>query len=323
VFASLLIFVLALSPAVGQEKQDKQAQGIALIRHGVELTDIRESGPFQYHDTLTLTDEALGKQFTGEEVVMFASPKQWRRELRIKGYYDESAIFVGSEMYRGRSLNFTPPAARKDIAGSLRNLPEMLHYKVLRVFDQKAGNADSTCVYVQKPTDQKFEYTWCFDQKSGLPTALYYTGSGHFIEFENYKAFGKKFMPGMIEIFVGGKSKDKAVIDTVEANVPNDPKTFQPPSNYPPRPWCDDSQPPIISSSTKIDIPPGARAHSGWELLYELTVDAKGNVVNVVPLSPRPFADRVAMTAFAEWKFKPAMCGTTPVPTDFIAAAFR
>jgi outer membrane biosynthesis protein TonB len=68
------------------------------------------------------------------------------------------------------------------------------------------------------------------------------------------------------------------------------------------------------------EIPQLARRHTGWELLYEMTIDEKGKVVNVVPMSPKPFADRIVMDALSDWKFKPAMCGTYPVPTDFIVS---
>jgi hypothetical protein len=317
-FSALLLCFLG-GVATTAVAQDKQTEGMAIIQRAIELTDLTQSGPYQMHNILTLTDETLGKQFTGEEAVFFVSPEKWRRELRIKGYYDESAIFKGNMMYRGRSLNFTPPGARKDVAGSLRNLPDVVKYKVLRVYDRKVNDLDTRCVYLQNGGQRNYEITWCIDPKTGLPAAQYYRESGHYIEFREYKAFGKKFVPNVVEVFSGGKSKEKAVI-SISQGVPDDPKTFEAPSTYPARPWCDNMQALIVVDNKRPDIPQLARRHTGWELLYEMTVDEKGNVVNVVPMSPKPFADRIVMDTLAGWKFKPAMCGANPVPTDFIVS---
>lgn len=317
IVAAVLCVLACASTAAMAE--DKQVEGMALIQRAVDLTDLKQSGPYEMHNVLTLTDEPLGKQLTGEEAVFFVSPEKWRRELRIKGYYDESAIFKGNMMYRGRSMNFTPPAARKDVAASLRTLPDVIKYKVLRVYDRKVNALDTRCVYLQNGGQRNYEITWCIDLKTGLPAAQYYRQSGHYIEFREYKSFGKKFVPSTIEVFWEGKSKEKAVI-SVAAGVPDDPKIFEPPASYPARPWCDNMEALIVMDKPSPEIPQLARRHTGWELLYEMTVDDKGKVINVVPMAPKPFADRIFMDTVGEWKFKPALCGTTPVPTDFIVS---
>src|SRR3569832_659143 len=135
----LAVGVLIASCQCASIAQDKQVEGMGLLKHAMELTDLRQSGPYHMHNILSLTDEVLGKQLTGEEVIYFISPQQWRRELRIKDYYDESAYFIGTNMYRGRSLTFTPPAGRKDIAARLRTLPVVLEYKVLRIYDREVA----------------------------------------------------------------------------------------------------------------------------------------------------------------------------------------
>jgi hypothetical protein len=316
VMAVLCLLTVVSSVAFAE---DKQVEGMALVQRAIELTDLRQSGPYEMHNVLTLTDEALGKQFSGEEAVFFVSPEKWRRELRIKGYYDESAIFKGNMMYRGRSLNFTPPAARKDVAASLRTLPDVVKYKVLRVYDRKVNGLDTRCVYLQNGGQRNYEITWCIDPKTGLPAAQYYSRSGNYIEFREYKSLGKKFVPNIIEVFWGGKSKEKAEI-SISAGVPDDAKIFEPPASYPARPWCDDMEALIVVNKPSPQIPQLTRNHTGWELLYEMTVDEKGKIINVVPMTPKQFADRIFMDTVAEWRFKPALCGSNPVPTDFIVS---
>jgi hypothetical protein len=66
------------------------------------------------------------------------------------------------------------------------------------------------------------------------------------------------------------------------------------------------------------EIPQGMRSHTGLQLVYEVTVDARGNVSNVVPMAEKPFADRIVMETLATWKFKPAFCSGTAVPFEMM-----
>src|SRR6185369_8659932 len=98
--------------------------------------------------------------------------------------------------------------------------------------------------------------------------------------------------------------------------VGDDAHLFEVPAGATARPWCDDMQGPRPVSFPWPDIPLGARGHSGLELHYELTLDAQGNVTEVVPMAPKALPDRIATSTLKDWSFFPAMCGSTPVPTD-------
>ncbi|HET9698677.1 MAG TPA: hypothetical protein VFP40_17530 [Terriglobales bacterium] len=294
---------------------DKQADGMALIQKALDQTDLRKSGPYTIHAKLTVNDEATGKR-EGTDVVSFDSTARWRRELRMTGY-NEVAVFLGQFMYRTRSLQFTPPSLRGDIAGGLRNLPETLSYKVMKISSRKVGDAKADCVSLQQPRkDTPFEVTWCFDSTTGLPLARYGHAYGDRTEFTNYKPFGQKQYASTVQEFTNGKPSGTATIESVESGVGNDVHLFDTPAGAIPRPWCDDMQGPRPVSFPWPDIPLGARGHSGLELHYELTLDAQGNVTAVVPMAPKALPDRIAIGALRDWSFYPAMCGSTPVPTD-------
>jgi hypothetical protein len=292
---------------------DKQSEGMALIRRAVDLTDLRQSGPYHMRSSLTVVDEALGKR-EGTDVVTFLSTER-RRDLHMAGY-DEVAVFLGHNMYRTRSLGFTPPSLRVDIAGSLRNLPETLTYKVLRVFNRKINEVEARRVYLQQQNDQPAEVTWCFDPTTGLPIKQLSGNGRQRIKFSNYKPFGSRFVPGVIEAIVDGKQRGKAVIEAIDSGITDSVHVFEPPVDATVRQWCDNMQRPRPISIWPPDIPPGARSHSGLELKYELTVDAQGNVMDVIPMAAKPYVDRIAIETIRRWQSKPAMCDGTPVPTD-------
>jgi hypothetical protein len=293
---------------------DKESEGATLINHAIHLTDLTQSGPYHIGASLTVVDEAVGKR-EGTDVITFSSTERWRRELHMTGY-DEVAVFLGHNMYRTRSLGFTPPSLRTDIAGSLRNLPETLNYKVLRVFNHKVNDVEARCVYLEQKNGQPVEVTWCFDPHTGLPVAQL-SGNGHRrIEFSNYKPFGNKFVPGSVEVIVDRKQTGRAVIETIDSGITDSAHVFEPPVGATARQWCDNMESPRLISVARPNIPPAARFGTGLELNYELTVDVQGNVTSVIPMAASPYADRIAIETMRDWQLKPAMCDHTPVPTD-------
>jgi hypothetical protein len=164
------LFLLSLSSAAFAESP--QPDGMVLIHKGVELTDLSQSGPYHMHTLLSVRDKQLNKQIDGGEDVYWVSAKQWRRELRLKDYYSESAFILDSQLYRLRRPSFTPPAGRRDIVASLRSLPEAMEYSVVRVFDRSVDGSAAHCVLLRKA--YAADINWCFDATSGLPMVEYF-----------------------------------------------------------------------------------------------------------------------------------------------------
>ena len=311
VAAILLAVQLAMNTAVGAS--DKQSEGMDLIKHAIELTDLQHAAPYHLRWTLTVLDDAVGKR-EGTDEVTFSSTERWRRNLHMTGY-DEVAVFLGHNMYRTRSVAFTPPSLRVDHAGSLRNLPEALAYKVLRVFNRKKDEVEARCVELQRSADSPGETTWCFDSRTGLPVERL-GARGSRLEFRNYRPLGSKFVPGGIEVIAGGKQRAKAVLETVDSEIGDPVHGFEPPAGATVRVWCDNMAGLSLVSLPTIDIRPDLRARKGLELKYELTVDAHGKVTNIIPMAPNPFVDRIVIESLRSAQWNPAMCDGTPVPTD-------
>ena len=299
---------------------DKQAQGQELIKHAIELTDLRQSGPYRLRWSLTVLDEAIGKR-EGTDVVTFSSSERWRRDLHMTGY-DEVAVFLGHNMYRTRNLAFTPPSLRIDISGRLRNLPEALNYRVLRVFNRKKDNVESQCVYLQGQSDPHVETNWCFDSHTGLPSGQFGPRGNSRIEFSNYKSLGDKFVPGAVEVIVDGKQMRKAVLESADSSI-DSAHSFDPPAGANVRLWCDDMERPMPMARLPMDIRPDLRSRKGLELKYEITVDASGKVTDVVPMDPKPFVDKIVIEGMRASHWYPATCDGTPVTTDSLFDAGR
>jgi hypothetical protein len=196
-------------------------------------------------------------------------------------------------------------------------LPELLKYKVLRLYTRNINDVTAQCVYLQQDKKEyPAEVRWCFDPSSGLPLETFSGNEYWHTKFAGYKPFGTKFVPGTIELFFRSESRGKAVIESIEPQV-NDPEhIFKPPSDAVGRPWCDDMQGVRPSVFQPVSVPPGARSRQGLELVYELTIDEKGRVLTVIPMAEKPFVDRIAIKSMLDWEFEPAKCGDTPVMSD-------
>jgi hypothetical protein len=312
ILAIAICSILVCQRSVGSAS-DKQSEGMGLIKHAVVLTDL-QSEPHRIRMRVTVVDSELGKR-EGTDLVTFSSSNLWRRDLNMTGY-DEVAVFRDHQMYRTRSLRFTPPSLRKDIGGSLRNLPETLAYKVLKVFNRKLNGVELRCAYLRQQNEKPVEITWCFDPQTGLPAAELWESDNSRIEFSGYRPLGSRFVPGRVEVIVSGKSTGKSVIEAIDTQITDAAHVFDPPAGATPQAWCDNMQMPRPISVWPPDIPVSARYRKGLELNYELTVDTRGNVAEIVPMAAKPFVDRIAIEAMHSWQFGPAMCDGTPVPTD-------
>ncbi|PYX34465.1 MAG: hypothetical protein DMG80_02125 [Acidobacteria bacterium] len=312
--AILLAMQIAFSTTIAGAS-DKQSEGMDLIKHAIDLTDLQHSGPYHLRWNLTVLDEALRNR-EGTDEVTFSSTERWRRDLHMTGY-DEVAVFLGHNMYRTRSMAFTPPSVRADYAGSLRNVPEALTFKVVRVFNRKKDNVEARCVELQAHSYAPGGPTWCFDSRTGLPSEEL-GARGYRREFLNYKSLGSKFVPGEIEIIAGRKQRAKVVLEAADSAVADPVHGFDPPAGATVRPWCDDMALPSPIILPPMDIRPDFRSRKGLELKYELTIDAQGRVTNIVPMDPKPYVDRIAIESLRNSQWNPAMCSGTPVPTDTI-----
>src|SRR5579859_5088309 len=181
---ALFPLLLLLTLCATGLSESPQPDGMALIRRGVELTDLRQSGPYHMHSLLRVRDQVLNKQIDGSEDDYWGSAKEERGELRLKDYYSESAFLVDGQLYRLRRPDFTPPAARQDIATDLRYLPEAMEDTVVRVFDRAVDGSAAHCVLLRKPF--ALPTNWCFDVTSGLPLVVYYENYDHRIQFRGY-----------------------------------------------------------------------------------------------------------------------------------------
>jgi hypothetical protein len=291
---------------------DKRAEGTELIQHAIELTDLQHGGPYHLRWNLTVVDDSVGKR-EGTDEVTFVSTERWRRELHMTGY-DETAVFLGHNMYRTRSGAFTPPSLRTDYAGRLRNLSGMLTFKIIRVFNHKQNGIQARCVLLDS-TDSPAEMTWCFDTSTGLPT-VQIGAHGYRIEFANYKPWGSKFVPGTVETIVAGKQHAKATLVSVDSGDKDQAHTFDRPAGSTPRRWCDDMVGAQLISIPPPDVRADLRSHKGLELKYEITIDPAGNVTDIVPMEPKPFVDRMVIESLRRSQWNPAMCDGTPVLTD-------
>jgi hypothetical protein len=188
------------------------------------------------------------------------------------------------------------------------------------VYDRKYKGVEARCVYLEDRTQLRpEEVRWCFAVTTGLPVVTLMAYETWYTEFTSYKPFGNRFVPGKIELFELGKSRAAAVIESIDPNVPNQDIIFKLPAEAIGRRWCEDMHPPRYLSGRRIAMPDRSLvAQQGLELTYEVTIGENGRVLEVVPMEEKAFIDMPVFAAVYTWRYEPARCGGTPVPTDIV-----
>lgn len=310
--AIAVLLMLCAVAALAEEKSDKQAEGMALLRRAVELTDISEQR-YQLEYSLSASDPVLGR-VEGTKLLIHASAQKIREEIRT-GRYKEVSVFTDGQLHRVRNLPFTPAAFRGDPYRQLTRLrSELNDFEVAKVFDRKFGDNVARCI-TQKRKRDAGESTWCVAKETGLPVA-HLTGGGK-AEFLNYVPLGTRQIPSEIRSSVMNVKAEVRLLKS-GTQVPDD-ALFEHPAGATSQPWCEDMSRPMPTSTPDPEYSEEARRRGlSGTVTYAVNIGADGVVKDTFPVRTHEALDKSARRALQGWRFKPAMCGATPVPTDIL-----
>lgn len=312
--AALLVMMACAATMFAGNKQDKQEEGVNLLRRAVELTDISEQ-PYRFRYTVKVSDPVLGNA-QGTRLVTHASPQKFRDEVHFP-LYTEVRVFRDGQLYRARTLPFTPMAIREYGTRALRRLQsDLKDYKVSKVFDRKIQGVQARCVERKREHSNVLVNSFCVFPDSGLPAAI--IGGGDNTEFSDYVPFAGHQVARVIRSSTP-RTKIELRLEEFGTDVPADDGPFLPPNGAAAQPWCEDMTPAQALATPDPNYPSQAR-QKGLQgaIVYEVGIGADGMIKRVVPIATDASFDPNARKALQDWRFKPATCSGVAVPSEIV-----
>lgn len=294
--------------------------GMALLERAAELTNPRSPG--SPPTILTASVELMGivgSDTVGEYILKAKSPDTWWEILRFGGWSEMHGVYRGRE-WRKRTAANKPVrmyqalhAADPGYHLGSRNIDH-----VMKVSSDKENGRPVTCVKLERRDGR--EATLCFDDSSGLMTSAKYDDPREFYEFDGQVELEGHLMPRTVRCVSGG---EPAVEVTIKDWVPDedvDPARYAPPEGAREWPYCTDPTPPQEAKIVTAKTPPGLKSRRifGTVVGYAV-INEHGAVQDVALVEMRhgELMDLFRKIVF-EWEYRPAMCGSTPVPFETV-----
>lgn len=313
-----LTLVPSGTPAAEDQQPDQMVQFLKQVR---DSSDIRAVGspPFRMQARVQAAAVERGaKPLEGTFVLSWLSSSQWREEISFPGY---SQVRVASEgrLWTARNVPFQSLRAYQlDRLIDMRSLWTLKPGESVRE-DKKAKKQKSTvmrCIEVKG--EERRERELCADAESRLASRV---GSHLWpYEYADYAPWGGKQFPRLLQRREDGKLALEVRLEELAPN--SDPATsvLSQPAGAIPWNWCENAEPATPLRNPPPHYPDAARK-SGREadvFVYAvIAADGSPQRLAVVRSGGDDF-DAAALAVIPRWRFRPAMCGNNPIPTETV-----
>lgn len=319
VFAALFLF------AVPGFASDQGPDATALFNKGRAMSDIWAEGiPFRLESRFRLVHRDK-PPVQGTYVQFWVPPENSREEITLPGYKEIIVRKGNRAYYQPSSVSELFPAFLVRRAVNLRS-----HFDVPApwkidgvIFREEDKRVQVKCVAASNPMDGFDEL--CLDPAREYVLSEYELSTGFW--YSRHTKFGSKFFPRMILVGLDGGVRMEVEIENLAEDASFDAALFEPPPGAQVSAWCEHPFPaqeivgsvrvtPRGSADKRLSTP--RTPVKGWTI-----VGTDGRLHN--PTITRTFDRTVSMAAFDEemneWRYKPAVCGTSPVETwvQFVA----
>lgn len=293
--------------------EDKKEQAAGLFQNAIKGCDIRtpSSPPFRLEAHITRKEK--GKFTEGEYLEVWASPRQWRREItlgddhffQVSDPADEKHTWVAEPR---RRLGFAREILEFAQFGDLQE--ENLNPK--KVFQVSKNEVHLTCVEIKGEYGGKI--VACFDSSTNFLQSVEHSSHGSTLrhEYSQYSPFGTVSFPRRM------KSISLEFAVTKLAVEPNhDPAIFSIPQNAERRPACARTIPAHALSQPEPSYLGGESQRGTVVLGMIVDIDGRPHDITVTQ-SQGQALDAATLQAVRSWTFKPATCQGEPVPSFMI-----
>lgn len=265
----------------------------------------------------------------GDYGLIWESPRHWAETIHFSNY-DRERVRDGDTIWIKSSVDFQPVFVfQLDILlDSRRALTLAPTEKAKRVWKRKDGGIEEQCTEVYGPGST--ERNLCFDARSGTLVRIEYPKEGSVFEISrieqaDFRELGGKLIPTESHAFRGKQAiLGVKIISTEE--IGGNPPSLKPAPGARPWPTCENVTPGELKERTVPEYSRMARdrREQGKVTLYAV-IDTDGSLRNLhVIETAGADLDASAIEAVRHWRYRPAMCGDTPIPAETaISVIFR
>ena len=313
---AVVICCLATGTFLRALDKRRKAEASELMQKVHEVCDIRAPGspPFHMEGHFTFFGMAQGTS-DGQYVLDWASHDQWREEISFPGF-SQTRVRGKDKIWLRRNIHFRPLRIEQLVnALSLSHSGTLQRERKIKTFRRKRIDGKSLdCVESQSGnwTTQS-----CFDPLKDV--IIRESDAFSTTEFINYADLGEKLYPRISRVPQDDKPAVKVELTAQLVTGDPDPQLFLPPDGSVEWRTCANPEFPIPIAEPEPPYPDSAkRAHIEGHVVAYILIAPSGAVSRAAILkSPGPEFDAGTLeTLKTKWKFKPAMCGNTPVPSE-------
>jgi TonB family protein len=321
IFSLVACFVFQGAPV--RAGGDESTQGQSLISHALDAEDLRGSRPMPIVLRAKIeVDEWKRGPARGDYAFTSGSQSQWREEINF-GNYRRLRIGDGEGYWQVREINYEPEI--------IFQLDRLLHLKEAltigpketlgKISNRRKGDMKLKCIVVVGLFGA--DRTLCFDEATSALVSIEYATRGSDppditrIVYDNFKKENGILLP--YEIRAEHERKPVITVKIEEfATTTLSAPLFNPPSGAERWPQCDDMVRAELLDKVSAIYPPESRANreSGRIAIYGV-VETDGSIshMTIVKQGPKSL-ERAAVEAVRQWRYKPAMCGSTPIRSE-------
>lgn len=249
--------------------------------------------------------------------IVSAAPNTWRLEISFPGF-SEVAVRNGDGKWVRRNADRMPERVRQLTSNRIPNWALAPKDKVSKIAEETVAGVAAICVLSQRQLTVREH---CFDKQTGLPLREQSLGSGpsEIVEYGDYIAALDRQIPRTVRVTEKGSRVVEFWVDSITTQ-PVDDSIFAPLQDASYWPVCDHMKAPVpIHTPDPLYPEADRRNRVQGSVELQLVIDAKGRTHDIaVTRSVNPRLDREAKVAVSKWRFHPAMCGNTFVPTEML-----
>lgn len=305
--------------------EDKKEQAAQLFQTAIKLSDIRTPNSPPFRLEAHITRKGQGTVLEGEYLEIWASPRQWRREVTLG---DDHFIQVADATDEKHSW-VVEPRTHFGFAKQILDLAELEDLReenanLKKIFPVTKDGLQLTCI------ESKDEYGGrkiaCFDAGTGSLQSVENSSRGTTWrrDYLQYGPVGTNSFPRSIKSgFSDGDSFLELTVTKLLGEPQYDAATFSRPENSERRPVCARPEPPHVLREPDPVYPSGQSGAPVVVVQMIVETDGRPRDVNVLKSQGQAF-DNAAINAVRNWIFKPATCGGEALPmTVNIEVLFR
>jgi hypothetical protein len=300
-----LAFLLHLPQPPGGKKL--QAEWAAAVKKAKEVSDIRVADALPF----TLNGRIRFSQIPGRNGIEegtyrldWASPTFWREEISTASY--ERVIVRKNDKRWIKSSSPMPLAVYQ--------LQQLIRYADVLPREMKvsaAANVEIEGKHARCFLEEGWQY--CFDASEGVVLNYRYGSEGYV--FQDLADWGGRRFPRVMLSLLNNKNHvqfeggDISPLQRSSAEMSDLPENAQ-------ETCAEPMEAKVIKKALPDQPVPGSRGALDAVYVYA-TIDKTGRLVRPqIFRSPGKAFDQAVLSVLTRWRFRPAMCGTTPLETE-------